>query len=74
LRQVSFANKKGNSREQFLKQTHLFKLISNDLWMLVQDMLFDERSCLEEFLTLLAPELALIFNSDMRFGNIAQFP
>lgn len=42
--------------------------------MLVQDMLFDERSCLEEFLTLLAPELALIFNSDMRFGNIAQFP
>lgn len=41
--------------------------------MLIEYMLFNERSSLEEFLALFASELAFILDRDMGFSDFAQF-
>lgn len=51
--------------------THLFKLITDQFWMLVPDMLLDEGNGFEKLLALLASEFALVFSGNMWFADLA---
>lgn len=51
--------------------THLFKLVTDQFWMLISDMLLDEGNGFEQLLALFASELALVFSGDMRFADLA---
>ena len=53
--------------------SHLFEMFDK-VWVLVGDVLLHERCSLEEFLTCLTPEFALVLLLDVRLAGSRQLP